>query len=144
MNSAPHPGPRQAQGRFALGIDVGGTKIAGGIVDLATGAVTARRQVPTDYARGGAAILADTVALARDLQDEARRLGLSVAALGLGVAELVDRQGRVFSDHRIRWSGFDVAGALGAVLPTTVSADVRAAALAEARFGAGRGVADFY
>lgn len=144
MNSAPQRVPHHVQSRYALGIDVGGTKVAGGIVDLATGAVTARRQVPTDNARGGAAILADTVALAADLKAEARRLGLPVSALGLGVAELVDRQGRVFSGHRIRWSGFDVAGALGAVLPTTVSADVRAAALAEARFGAGRGVADFY
>lgn len=144
MNSAPHPGPRQEQGRYALGIDVGGTKVAGGIVDLATGSVSARRQVATDYERGGAAILDDTVTLARNLKDEARRLGLPVAALGLGVAELVDRHGRVFSDHRIRWSGFDVAGVLGTVLPTKISADVRAAALAEARFGAGRGLSDFY
>lgn len=132
-----------AQGH-ALGIDVGGTKIAGAIVDLATGALTARRQVPTDYHRGGAAILADTLALARDLADEAQRLGLRPQALGVGVAELVDRQGRVFSDHRIRWTGLDVAGTLGAVLPTVISADVRAAALAEARFGAGRGLSDFY
>ncbi len=130
--------------RHALGIDVGGTKIAGGIVDLVTGLVMARLQVATRYERGGAAILADTAVLARDLAAEAGRLGLDVAKLGVGVAELVDRQGRVFSDHRIRWTGLDVAAALGAVLPTVVSADVRAAALAEARFGAGRGRRDFY
>lgn len=131
-------------GRFALGIDVGGTKIAAGIVDLTTGAVTARRQVPTGYDRDGQAILDDTVALARELVRDAARLGLHPKALGLGVAELVDRQGRVFSSHRIRWGGMDVAGQLGAVLPTVVSADVRAAALAEARFGTGRGLSDFY
>lgn len=130
--------------RHALGIDVGGTKIAGGIVDLTSGALAARRQVPTDYGRGGAAILADTLALAGDLRAQAGRLGLPVKALGVGVAELVDRKGRVFSDHRIRWTGLDVAEALGAVLPCVVTADVRAAALAEARFGAGRGFADFY
>ena len=129
---------------YALGIDVGGTKIAGAIVDLDTGALTSRRQVPTDYERGGAAILADTLALAHDLAKEAGRLGLDPQALGVGVAELVDPQGRVFSDHRIHWTGLDVAGALGAVLPTVISADVRAAALAEARFGAGRGLTDFY
>jgi glucokinase len=130
--------------RHALGIDVGGTKIAGGIVDLVTGQVTARRQVATRHERGGMAILADTVELARGLKAEAARLGLNVGALGVGVAELVDRQGRVFSDHRIRWTGLDVAGELAVVLPTVVSADVRAAALAEARFGAGRGRRDFY
>ena len=65
MNSAspqPQPQPqsqsqRQTEGRFALGIDVGGTKVAGGIVDLASGRIHARRQVPTDYERGGAAII---------------------------------------------------------------------------------------
>ena len=144
MNSALPSAPRHPQGRYALGIDVGGTKVAGGIVDLVSGAVIARRQVATESARGGAAILADAVALARGLQAEAGRLGLPVQALGLGVAELVDRKGRVFSAHRIRWSGLDVAGAFAGVLPTVVSADVRAAALAEARFGAGRGLTDFY
>ena len=130
--------------RHALGIDVGGTKTAGGIVDLLTGAVVARRQIVTDHQRGAAAVLDDTRAMARGLQAEALRLGLEVKALGVSVAELVDRAGRVFSDHRIPWSGLDVAGVLDAVLPTVVSADVRAAALAEARFGAGRGRADFY
>ncbi len=144
MNSAPHPLPRPTKGRHALGIDVGGTKVAGGIVDLTTGEVVGRRQVPTRYERGGAAILTDTLALAQGLKAEAGRRGLAVAQLGVGVAELVDRQGRIFSDHRIRWSGLDVAGALGAVLPTVISADVRAAALAEARFGAGHGRRDFY
>lgn len=143
MNRATLPAPHFAN-RFALGIDVGGTKVAGGIVNLATGAVIARRQVPTGYQRGGAAILADTLALARGLKEEAGHLGLPVQTLGLGVAELVDRKGRVFSDHRIRWKGLDLAQAFADVLPTVVSADVRAAALAEARFGTARGLTDFY
>jgi glucokinase len=144
MNGAPSPTAHQTRGRFALGIDVGGTKMAGGIVDLQTGRIHGRRQSPTGPERGGAAVLADTLALARHLKDESRRLGLDVQALGVGVAELVDRQGRVFSDHRIRWSGLDVQGQLSRVLPTVVSADVRSAALAEARLGAGRGVRDFF
>jgi len=148
MNTAPHPvaqpNAQRAPRRFALGIDVGGTKVAGGIVDLQTGRIHARRQLPTEFERGGAAILADTLTLARELKDEARRLGLDVEALGVGVAELVDGQGRVFSDHRIRWTGLDAGGQLSAVLPTIISSDVRAAALAEARLGAGQGVGDFY
>lgn len=152
MIPAPHaaaprdtaPEAKPAAGRYALGIDVGGTKLAGGIVDLQTGRIHARRQWPTAFERGGAAVLADTLALARELKDEARRLGLAVHTLGVGVAELVDGQGRVFSDYRIRWIGLDAGGQLGAVLPTVISSDVRAAALAEARFGAGRGISDFY
>ena len=35
-------------GRHAIGIDVGGTKIAGALVNLDTGAIAARRQVRTE------------------------------------------------------------------------------------------------
>ena len=132
------------QGRYALGIDVGGTKTAGEIFELDSGAVLGRRQVATDYQRGGAAILADTLALAQDLKAEATQLGKTPQALGLGVAELVNPQGRIFSDHLIQWTGLDVAGTLNTVLPTAISADVGTAALAEARFGVGRGISSFY
>ncbi len=144
MNLANPPPPARPGGRYALGIDVGGTKVSGGIVDLDSGTIHGRRQIATGSDRGGAAVLADTVTLALALKEDAQRLGLPVARLGVGVAELVDLRGRVFSDHRIRWSGLDAGAAFGAVLPTVLSADVRAAALAEARLGAGRGVRDFY
>lgn len=130
--------------RYALGIDVGGTKIAAGIVDVVSGKVAARRQIPTGYDRGGAAVFADTLALAAELKEQALNLGIHPASIGLGIAELVDPQGRIFSEHRIAWTGIDVAGRLGSVLPTVISADVRAAALAEARFGAGRDISHFY
>lgn len=145
-----HLSPAGAEGRHAIGIDVGGTKIAGGIVDLATGAIMLREVIPTDFARGGAPVLDDVVRMTRGLRDGTRRQGLEVAALGIGVAELVDPAGRVSSDYRIKWRGLDVQGKLSAALAdlgpcaVTMSADVRAAALAEARFGAGRSGEDFY
>jgi len=132
------------EARFALGIDVGGTKIAGGIVDLANGHVHGRCQLPTDSHRRGTAVLADVLNLARDLRSEALSLNLEVSSLGVCVAELVDDSGRVFSDHRIRWTGLGAHDQFSALMPTTISSDVRAAALAEARLGAGRGVRDFY
>jgi glucokinase len=144
MNSASALTAHPAEGRFALGIDVGGTKVAGGIIDLKTGRIHGRMKVPTEFERGGEAILVDTLVMARDLKDEARRLGLDVHALGVGVAELVDGQGRVFSDHRIRWKGLDAGRRLSEVLPTVMSSDVRSAALAEARLGAGRDARDFF
>lgn len=144
------PAPGVVEGRHAIGIDVGGTKIAGGVVDLATGAVSQRVQMPTDFARGGAAVLADVARMARDLLHGAKGLGVMPTALGIGVAELVDTKGEVFSDYRIKWRGLDVPGRLAAQISDlepskiVVSSDVRAAALAEARYGAGRGGADFY
>jgi glucokinase len=134
---------RLAAGGVAIGIDVGGTKIAGAVADLATGALAARREVPTRAARGGEPVLGDVLAMARDLLGAAERLGVRPVGLGLGVAELVDPAGRVFSGHRIAWDGVPVQERLGALLPARVEADVRAAALAEARFGAGRGLDHF-
>jgi predicted NBD/HSP70 family sugar kinase len=145
-----HPAPGVAEGRHAVGIDVGGTKIAGGIVDLATGAVLRREQLPTDFARGGEPVLADVAKMARSLLTSARNQGLVPTDLGIGVAELVDLAGRVRSDYRIKWRELDVQGRLSAKLedlcPSSVTlfSDVRAAALAEARFGSGRGGEDFY
>jgi glucokinase len=147
MTDRPPGGAATAPGRHAIGIDVGGTKIAGGIVDLADGSVTARHQVPTACERGGAPVLADVRQMTGTLMAEARQRGWTVTGLGIGVAELVDPAGGIFSDHRIKWRGLDLAGELGPIAggcPVRVSSDVRAAALAEARFGLGRGVADFY
>lgn len=145
-SSSPASGPPQdvAEGTHAIGIDVGGTKIAAAIVNLTTGAIATRKQSVTEPHRGGKAVLDDVEQLARDLVAEAHRMGISPVAIGVGVAELVDKQGQVFSDFRIEWKGIDVQARLSKILPTTVSSDVRAAALAEAQFGHGRGIQDFF
>ena len=122
---------------LAIGIDVGGTKIAAGIVDTATGAVEERFEVPTDAARAAAAVLADCVALADELAE-----GHGGMPIGMGVCELVDRDGRTRSAVTLDWRGIDLAGAFGRLGRATIESDVRAAAVAEARFGAGRGVED--
>ena len=137
------PSPPSDQHAYAIGIDVGGTKIAGGLVELATGALLARQQLPTNPGRGGAAVLDDTLALARVLATEANALGVSVFGIGVGVAELVDRQGAITSAHTIPWRGVDVGQQLAQIAPTVIESDVRAHALAEARYGAGRRLRQF-
>ena len=131
---------RPIYGQHAIGIDVGGTKIAGGLVDLGTGRLTGRRQIPTGFQRGGQAVLADVAQMVRDIA----AAGPRPDALGVAVAELVDPAGHVFSDYRIAWKGVDVGAKLAPFSHPAISSDVRAAALAEARFGAGRGLRDFY
>ena len=119
----------------ALGIDVGGTKIAAGVVDPSTGAVLERRQVPTRPERGGAAVLGDCAELAAEL-------GGGRLPVGIGLCELVDLDGRPSSADTIDWRDLDPAAAIEAPR-VVVESDLRAAALAEARFGAGAGVSPF-
>jgi predicted NBD/HSP70 family sugar kinase len=115
----------------ALGLDVGGTKIAAARVDLERGSILAARRVPTAPQRGSDAVLADCRALAAEL-------GEGVAVVGLAVCELVDPQGRVRSAETVDWRDADLLGAFD-----WVESDVRAAALAEAHFGAGHDEPDF-
>ncbi|MGD9634680.1 MAG: ROK family protein [Pirellulales bacterium] len=123
-----------------IGVDLGGTKCAAGLVSLPDGNVLARRLEPTRPERGGEAVLSSVVELAKSLERQAAELNHSVAAIGLGVAELVGIDGQVLSDATIRWRGIAVRENLEAAtgLAVTIDADVRAAARAEAHLGAGR------
>ena len=127
----------------AIGIDVGGTKIAAGIVLIPSGEVCGKRLEPTRPERGGVAVLEDVESLAESLIEEAKRHKLEPVALGVGVAELVDPQGNVLSEATIKWKYLPVRERFAKLLPVRVEADVRAAALAEARLGAGMGRATF-
>ena len=120
---------------IALGIDVGGTKIAAGVVDTATGTVLELRRVPTRAERGGVAVLTDCAALAAEFGDG--RL-----PVGIALCELVDLDGRPASADTVDWRGLDVEAGLSASR-VVLESDVRAAALAEARFGAGAGASPF-
>ena len=73
---------------LAIGIDVGGTKIAAGVVDTSTGALEARFERGTRPERGSDAVLADCVALAQRLA-----AGREDLPIGMGVCELIDLDG---------------------------------------------------
>jgi glucokinase len=119
----------------ALGIDVGGTKIAAGVVDRDTGALLERREVSTRPERGGESVLDDCARLAAEL-------GGGRLPVGIGLCELVDLSGRPTSADTVDWRSLDPADAIEAP-SVTVESDLRAAALAEARFGAGAGASPF-
>jgi glucokinase len=123
----------------AIGIDVGGTKTALALIDAGSLSPLATDVIPTGRERGGEAVLRDVEKHAAMLAQTASRLGRRTVGLGVAVPEIVDLAGRIVSNAVIpRWNELPVAGVLGAIAPTVVEADVRAAAFAEASLGAGR------
>jgi glucokinase len=121
-----------------IGLDVGGTKVAGGLVDAA-GAVVERVVRPSVV--GGAADPASRVTLmvARELLARAVVAGCRVDGIGAGFPEYVDPDGRLTSHEVLAWTD-QPADLLARLAPATVESDVRCGALAEALLGAGRGV----
>lgn len=128
--------------KFAIGIDIGGTKIAGGVVD-AIGNVRIRQSIPTAAERGGQPVLNDTLALTKQLIAEVERKGWQISGIGISLCELVDRTGTITSDYTIKWLGIPIKEIFEQIAPTVVEADVRAHALAEAAFGTGKLFQDF-
>ena len=121
-----------------LGIDVGGTKVAAGLLAWPGGDVLARHVGPTNAARGGRAVLDDVLRIARELAPRSHP-----RAIGVGLCELVDREGRIASSNCIHWRNEPVCEELSSIAPTVIEADVRAAALAESLFGAGKSFRNF-
>ena len=123
-------------GHAAIGVDVGGTKVAIGLLDAASLTLLERTEIPTRPERGGAAVLRDVTA---EVVGLAGRAGRQVLGVGVAVPEIVDLSGRITSSAVIHgWNELPVSEVLGAAGPVRIEADVRAAAFAEAVLGAGR------
>jgi glucokinase len=128
-------GAARARTTLTVGVDVGGTKVAAGVVDE-TGKLLAntRRDTPSDDVAKVEDVIADAV----------RELTASheVGAIGLGAAGFVDAlRSMVLFAPNLAWRETQLRAAIEQRLglPTVVENDANAAAWAEARFGAGRG-----
>lgn len=121
-----------------IGIDLGGTKIEGVVLDDATGQVLARRRVPTDSARGYAHIVEAVGALV----DGLRAAHPGCATVGIGTPGAISsRTGLLKNSNTTCLNGRDLAGDLAARVggPIQLENDANCFALAEARHGAGQG-----
>ncbi|WP_091156136.1 ROK family glucokinase [Geodermatophilus africanus] len=121
----------------ALGIDIGGTKVAGGVVAPdGTVLATARRATP------GSSVVETEDAIAAVVEVLARGHDGPLVGVGVGAAGWFDRTGDtvLFSPH-LAWRHSTLRKDLAARLqrPMWVGNDADAAAWAEYRYGAARG-----
>jgi glucokinase len=123
---------------LTVGIDVGGTKIAGGVVDEQGNILnTARRESPAT----------DTEAIEREIQDLVHELrgNHDIEAVGVGAAGFVDvRRSIVLFAPNLAWRDEPLRDHLEKRigLPVIVENDANAAAWGEFAFGAGEDVED--
>lgn len=134
--------------QYAIGVDLGGTKTAAGVVSAA-GEVLFPATIPTLNLAGSDAILDATAGLVSSLMGRARAEDLDVAGVGVGSAGVIDAaRGVVVSatDAILGWAGTALTAGLAARLglpPSSIQAvnDVHAHALGESWAGAAAGTA---
>jgi glucokinase len=126
---------------LAIGIDIGGTKVAGGVVD-ADGQVLVRTRRDTPHRSKRPRVVEDTIV---DVVEELRAQRPDVTAVGIGAAGFVaaDRATVVFAPH-LSWRHEPLRDALSKRIdaPILVENDANAACWAEWRFGAAQGESD--
>jgi glucokinase len=128
-----------------LGLDIGGTKLAAGVVDP-TGAVRSFAIVASDANRGPAAVLATLFDLGRKVVADAGLAPENLAATGIACGGPLDPAAGVVIDppHLPGWRDVPVTALaeheLGA--PAVLDNDATAAAVGEHRFGVGRDVSN--
>lgn len=127
----------------ALAVDIGGTKMAVGLVDR-SGTLRHRAQAPTP--RAGEAVLWDTLAgVVRNVRSTGDP-GDRMVVCGVGCGGPMSPGGETVSPLNIEgWRGFPLRSRLGELsgLPTYVDNDAKALALAEGVNGAASGQRNF-
>lgn len=124
--------------KYYLGLDIGGTTVKGVCVD-ADGELLSEGSVATRGEEGASDLVSNAAALCKKLVSDA---GIAeVAGLGIGCPGMIDGEnGSVVFAGNLGLKDFPIVArferALG--IPVAVTNDANAAALGEARFGAGK------
>jgi glucokinase len=122
---------------YTIGVDVGGTKVLGGVVDESGNVLkTARRDTP----REGGSLLNQAIAdVAKELMQE-----YSVQSIGVSAAGFVssDRKRMLATPNIAGWNGVNLDDELTRLIGVSVviENDANAAAWGESKFGAGIGM----
>ncbi|MFF5275207.1 ROK family protein [Streptomyces sp. NPDC000133] len=135
----------EAEGaRVVVALDIGGTTLVSGLV-TADGTVLHSTARPAVRDGRRDPDLVGTVTVAREMTEAAAAIRAEVVGIGAGFPEYVDASGKLTSrevlDRAVQPA--DLLDPLIPGRPVVVGSDVRCGALAEARFGRGRGLGSF-
>ncbi len=127
--------------KYYVGIDLGGMSAKAGLFD-ANGMLLAKDTVKTGKENGYAATVTDLAALVKKVCEKGKVPFSSVCGVGLGSPGIVNgRDGAVVSWTNFGWEDRPLAADLSKALnglKVRIANDANAAALGEARFGAGK------
>ena len=128
-------------GRYAFGVDVGGTSVKMGLFDE-TGKILDKWEIPTRKENKGASVLPD---VARSLLAKMAEKGIQekdLVGIGVGAPGPVDGEGTLVSGAvNIGWEPFNIPKAMHAYINVPIKAanDANAAAYGEMWQGGGKG-----
>jgi glucokinase len=129
--------------KTAIGIDLGGTTIKGAVMTDG-GPCELVTRVPTEGNLGGKRILDNIIGLIDSLIKNSGKKPSDFIGVGVGTPGFVDRDGNVIDGgaNLPGWTGSQIYAPIKERfnLGATAANDVTAVALAELKFGAGRGV----
>lgn len=127
-----------------IGLDVGATTLAGGVVDPA-GRILNARTAPTDRLGRGEGILQNLLDVVGGLVEDARSLRNAILGVGVGVPGVIEAGGGTIGEdiqNIPEFRGLALGRILGerTDLPVVVDNDVNALTLGEWTFGQARGL----
>lgn len=132
---------------YALGVDLGGTKVLASVVDVTNGEVIASVRKRTKAEKGQDFISKRTVELAQEVLSEAQLPnGAEIVAIGVGAAGQIDRKAGIILDApNLGVHNLNLGELLGREFakPVAVGNDVEVATIGELHYGSGRGYQNF-
>ena len=130
---------------YYIGVDLGGTNIAVGIVDEQYNLIV-KGKTPTMKERGADEIVRDMATLAASLVEKAALTFDDITAMGVAAPGAVDNEkGEVVCCNNVKMFHYPIAEKLKSLIPikrVCLANDADAAAWAEAKAGAGKGCND--
>ena len=131
--------------KYAIGIDLGGTKILAGIVDLSNGKIVSEVKNKTKKEKGNKKIGEKILETLDELFETSGIPKKDISSIGLGLAGQVDRKkGILINAVNLECKDFHIKELIEEKynIPVFCGNDVEAAAIGELNYGAGKGYKD--